>query len=440
MNSSSQTLMLHRLEHSLSLEAITRLARNSGGFQRVRKITPQAFLQACCLMTLSNLCSLTTWAITLGGLMQTTLTKQALAKRLNTACVQFLRQSLFAALASTSQLQPQIARGTFRSFRRVLLQDSTTLALPARLAAIFPGSGNQHHRQTAALKIQTTYDALHEQFVHFALTRFTRNDQAASGDILEIVRPGDLVLRDLGYFVLDIFAKLKAFEVVFLSRYRHGTALYRPDGTLIDLLAVLRQQGALDTTVLIGTRHRLPVRLVAIPVPTEVANARRRALRHNRNRSVHPSAEHLALLDWELFITTVSPETWTANMVGAVYGVRWRIEIIFKAWKQHLHLPHFPNASQTQIEVLILAKLLWISLFQVYIFRSWALAVAQQTPRVLSLLKVTQFLTNHFWLILVTLRRPDGIQQLEAQIVTHCTYDRRTRLNYEEMFATLFLS
>lgn len=438
MNSSSQTLMLHRLEHSFSLEAITTLAIRSGFFQRVRKITPQAFLHACCLMTLSNICSLTTWAITLGGLTQTTLTKQALAKRLNTTCVRFLRQSLFAALASTSQLQTQIALGTFRSFRRVLLQDSTALALPARLAAIFPGSGNQHHRQTAALKIQTTYDALHEQFVHFALTQFTRNDQAASGDILEIVRPGDLVLRDLGYFALDIFAKLTAFEVFFLSRYRHGTALYRPDGTPIDLLAVLRQQGTLDTPVLVGTRHRLPVRLVAIPVPAQVANARRRALRHNRNRSVRPSAEHLALLDWELFLTTVPPETWTANMVGAVYGVRWRIEIIFKTWKQHLHLPHFTNASQTQIEVVILAKLLCISLFHVYIFRSWAQAIAQQTHRVLSLLKVTQFLTNHFWLILVTLRRPDGIQQLEAQIMTHCTYDRRTRLNYEEMFTSLF--
>jgi len=129
---------------------------------------------------------------------------------------------------------------------------------------------------------------------------------------------------------------------------------------------------------------------------------------------------------------------WTAKTVGAVYGIRWRIEIIFKAWKQHVHLPHFPNASQTQIEVLILAKLLWVTLFQVYIFRSWAQAIAQQTDRVLSLLKVTQFLTCHFWLILVTLSRPDGIQQLEAQIVTHCTYGRRTRLNYHEMFATLF--
>lgn len=438
MKSSSQTLMLHRIEHGLSFETITTLARKSGFLKRVRKVTPQAFLQACCLIALSNICSLTTWAITLGGLIQATITKQAMAKRLNTACVRFLRQSLFAALASTSQLQTQIELGTFRSFRRVLLQDSTTLALPARLAAVFPGSGNQHHRQTAALKIQTTYDALHEQFVHFALTRFTRNDQAASGDILDIARPGDLVLRDLGYFVLGVFAQLNARGVWFLSRYRYGTHVYRPDGTPRDLIKALRQHGSLDETVLLGQRERLPVRLVAIPIPNEVAQARRRALLHNRNGSVNPSADHLALLNWEMFITTVPPETWTANMVGAVYGVRWRIEIIFKTWKQHIHLPHFTNASSIHIEILLLAKLLCISLFQVYIFRSWALAVAQQTPRVLSLLKVTQFLTSHFWLMLVTLSRPDGIQQLEAQIMTHCTYDRRTRLNYHEMFTSLF--
>lgn len=438
MNSSQQALMRHRLEHGLSLEAITTLARNSGFLKRVRKVTPQAFLQTCCLMTLTTICSLTTWAITLGGLTQTTLTKQALAKRLNTACVRFLRQRLFAALTSTAQLQAQIALGTCQPFRRVLLQDSTALALPARLAAVFPGSGNQHHGQSACLKIQATYEALHEQFLQCALTPFTRNDQTAAGDILTVVRPGDLVLRDLGYFVLEIFAKLKALEVFFLSRYRHGTTLYRLDGTPLDLWATLRQHGALDTNVLLGKREHLPVRLVAIPVPPDVAKARRRALKHNRNGSIHPSAEPLALLDWEIFITTVPSEVWAAHTVGAVSGVRWRIEIIFKTWKQHIHLPHFTNASATQIEILLLAKLLCISVFQVYIFRAWALAVAQQAHRVLSVLKVTQFLTNHFWLILLTLNRPDGVQQLEAQIMTHCTYDRRTRRNYHEMFTSLF--
>jgi hypothetical protein len=437
MNSHQQSLMLHKVDHALTSESIMTLARKSGFLKRTRKITAQAMIHACCLLTAYPVCSLTTWAILLGGLLQTTLSKQAVAKRLNAACVRFVRQSLFAALKTTSQLQPHIDSGVFQAFRRVLLQDSTSLRLPARLATIFPGSGNQHQAKTATLKIQTIYDALSENFVHFLLTPFTRNDQAASRDILALVQAGDLLLRDLGYFVLEVFATLNARGVYFLSRYHHGTRLFRPDGRPIDLLKTLRQHGTLDLDVLLGCRARVPVRLVAIPVPLDVAKARRRKQKHNRNRSVNPSAEHLALLGWEIFITNVPPDIWTTKTVSAVYGVRWRIEIIFKAWKQHFHLPRFTNASQPQIEVLIYAKLLFITLFQVYVFRAWSLAITQQTGLTLSLLKIAQFLTHHLWLVVLMLTRPDGVQQLEAHILKHCTYDRRRRLNYDEMLAVL---
>lgn len=437
MNSHHQALMLHHVDQNLTSETITVLARKSGFMKRARKITGQAMIQACCLLIASPVCSLTTWAILLGGLIQTTVTKQAVAKRLNSACVRFLRQSLFAALKTSSQLQPHIEAGVFQAFRRVLLQDSTSLALPLRLAAIFPGSGNQHQARTATLKIQVIYDALSENFLHFLLTPFTRNDQSASRDIFSVVQAGDLILRDLGYFVLEVFATLIERGVFFLSRYQHGTRLFRPDGTPLDLLKTLRQQGSLDLPVLLGCRAQVPVRLVAIPLPLEVAKARRRKLKQNRNRSINPSAEHLALLGWEIFLTNVPPDIWTTKTVSAVYGVRWRIEIVFKAWKQHFHLPHFPNSSQRQVEVLIYAKLLFITIFQVSVFRSWSVAITQQTGLTLSLLKVAQFLTHHLWLIILMLTRPDGVQHLEAQILKHCTYDRRTRLNYADMLAVL---
>jgi hypothetical protein len=377
------------------------------------------------------------WAMVVGSVIHDTLSKQALAKRFTPACVRFLRQSLFAALKQTARLQPQVDAGTFQTFRRVLLHDSTALALPRRLAAIFPGSGNQHQTTTATLKIQTVYDAVGESFVQYRLTPFTRNDQTASRDLLPLVQPGDLILRDLGYFVLDVFASIAQRGAFFLSRYQHGTCLTRPDGRPVDLLGMLRQHQTLDIDLCIGRQAQLPVRLVALPVPPAVAKARRRKLRHNRNRKVNPSSEHLALLDWEIFITNVTPTVWTTATVGAVYGIRWRIEIIFKAWKQHFALPQFTEGGRCQIEALIYAKLLFITLFQVYIFRSWNRAVLQRTGRPLSLLKVAQFVAHHLWLILWLLSLPQGNALLEAQIITHCTYERRKRLNYHDMFAAL---
>lgn len=437
MTSQQHTLTRFNLEFALQSESIASLARRTGFLKRTRKITAQAFLHACCLIALAPRVSLSTWAVILGGLIHDTLTKQAVAKRFTSAGVRFLRQSLFATLKTSAHLQSHIEAGTFHAFHRLVIQDSTSLRLPRRLAAIFPGSGNQHHAKTATLKIQTVYEALNEHFLHFHLTPFTRNDQTASRDILAVIQAGDLLLRDLGYFVLDVFATIAQRRAFFLSRYQHGTCLTREDGQPFDLLKALRRHGTLDLDLRIGRQAQLPVRLVAIPVPKPVADARRRKLRHNRNRKVNPSAEHLALLDWEIFITNVPPAIWTAATVGAVYGIRWRIEIIFKTWKQHFALPEFTDGSQEQIEILIYAKLLFITLFQVSIFRSWALAVKHRTGRALSLLKVAKFITHHWWLILWLLTQPEGVHLLESQIIAHCTYERRKRLNYDEMLAVL---
>lgn len=434
---SQHSIMLHRIEDSLSQETIETLARKSGFLKRTRKLTAHVFLHACCLMAISPNGSLRNWAIVIGGLIRDTISKQAIAKRLQHSAIRFLRQTLFAAVKTTSRLQPLIDSGAFQHFQRVLLEDSTSFRLPKRLASIFPGSGNQHQTTTATLKIQTTYDALSERFVHFFLTPFTRTDQAAAADILSLARSGDLILRDLGYFVLQVFALLNSRGIFFLSRYKHSTALFESDGRPLNLLKTLRQTGSLDQQVLLGSKLKIPVRLIAVRVPLRVARARRRKLKQDRNRHVNPSAEHLALLEWEIFITNVPPSIWTTKTVIAVYGVRWRLEIVFKTWKQHFHLTQVTNVSHTQLEVLIYARLLFITLFQVYVFRSWSLAVKQQTGKTLSLLKVTQFISQHIGLILFTLTQPDGVQQLEAQILKHCTYDRRTRLNYEDMLAVL---
>ena len=45
-------------------------------------------------------------------------------------------------------------RELLQHFGRILLQDSTALALHPALAKYFPGCGNQHQRSLASLKIQ----------------------------------------------------------------------------------------------------------------------------------------------------------------------------------------------------------------------------------------------------------------------------------------------
>ena len=70
-------------------------------------------------------------------------------------------------------------------------------------------------------------------------------------------------------------------------------------GEEIDLNAILRRREKVDMRVLAGGKARLPARLVAIKLKKEVANARRRKARGNRDRRTNPGKRALELLGWE---------------------------------------------------------------------------------------------------------------------------------------------
>jgi hypothetical protein len=404
---------------ALDLDA---LARRTGLVRRrPRKIHPLGFLQTCCLLATQRNVSLAGWACLCGMLTTSTLSKQAVAKRCSAGAVDFLRQVLQTVLAGLWRPPTSVPKA-LRSFRRVLIQDSTTLALAPKLAARFPGSRNQWQQGMASLKIQTVYDLLSETFVHFALTPFTTNDQKAAPMILELAHPGDLIIRDLGYAVLKVFQCAQAQGLYFLSRLRYGTTLLgSPTGPPLALLPLLRAQGRCDLPVWLGLREQVPVRLVAVPVPDAVAAERRRKARANRDRRLRPSPEYLELLGWEIFITNVRAEVWRAATVAAVYGVRWRIEIWFKAWKSHFRLGDLTAGSAEQIQLLIYGRLIWISLFQTCLLRPLAQSGG------LSLLKLAAWWQDYSLVWICNGQSRIQWHHLLNQIRYHCRYDRRRK-------------
>ena len=404
------------------------------GFQRrePRKITPALLLRSLGVLAFGARCSLETLASIIGLLGGQTVSKQAVAKRLSGSCVDFVRDALFATLGSVVGFARSRKSGVFESFGRVLIQDSTALQLSPRLAAAFPGSRNQSGKTHAIAKIQAVYDLLAERFVTFALTAFTRNDQAASPDILEVARPGDLVLRDLGYFVLSVFAGLHQRGIYFLTRLRYKVGLFDEEGRPFDLLKQLRRHGRLDVALRLGKRAKLPVRVVAVPLPRAVANARRRKARENRDKRCRPTQEHLQLLGWEIFVTNVPSQIWPPEVVGQVYGLRWRIETIFKAWKSNFHLADLPAGSAHQVQAVLYARLLSITVCHTF-FGPLAEYFEHAYGRSLSLLRLTKFLLECHGQIALLTQTARGLDLLEQLIAKHCCYaKRRDRLNYME--------
>ena len=347
--------------------------------------------------------------------------KQALQKRLQPSVARLFIAILGRCLQPA--LKEAITGGIFATFNRVLLHDSSTIALPERYAKDFPGSANQC-KSCSLLKIQVVCDLLKARVEHLSISGFTRNDQRAAPDILALLQPGDLVIRDLGYFVLSVFSDIIQRKAFFLSRYRHETLVMDPlTHRPISLGKVLKQKGFIDAQVLLGAKANVPVRLVAVAVPPAVANQRRRKLRQNRDQALNPSQEHFFLLGWNIFITNVDPQVWSASQIPAIYRLRWRIETIFKAWKSCLSLSRLSDQCLSMICLSVITKLI----FCAFVYRTCHHIETTVNPhcRHASLIRVASILSS-MSICLEAAFVNLSPQQLLAQLIDkHAFYETR---------------
>jgi hypothetical protein len=290
------------------------------------------------------------------------------------------------------------------------------------------------------LRIQAVLDLVSQRFVHFGLSHFRRNDQAAACDVLAVVQKGDLVLRDLGYFVLDSLAKMAEAGAFFLSRLRVSTGIWDATGREpLDLLKLLRRQGRVDLRVRLGAQ-KVPVRLVAVKLPVEVAAERRRRARAGQKHDgrYQVQARTLALLDWAIFVTNVPASVWPAQTVVAVYGLRWRIETIFKAWKSHFRLAEVPKGSPAQLEAMIYGRLIFLTLWAQVCGANWLPLQATSGPSSSrSLLKAAALLGDFFLVLYLEARNVQITAAWLKQLLYHARYERRRRVPFTHLFKIL---
>lgn len=351
---SENARQIHQALAHIDTEAI---GRRVGIIKRsVRKLSVQQLLLALVALSPDQWLTYERVAAVVRLILHGAYSRQALWKRLANAMDRFLI-SIVAALFNHTSPRP-----LWNGFRRVWVQDSTSISIPDRYTDQFPGTANQR-KSSATLKIQLVMDLVHADIAQLSLSGFTRNDQTASGDILTLVKAGDLVLRDLGYSNLSVFRKLIGRKAFVLSRYYHRMAIFDPETKRqLNLVDLLRQSGQVDQTVLLGVQEQLPMRLVARPVPECVANARRRRARTNRDRRYCPSQAYLTALGWSIFITNIGPDKCNAEQIEAMYRLRWRIEVVFKAWKSHLRVQDLNVATEAMLRVSIAAKLIFCAI------------------------------------------------------------------------------
>jgi hypothetical protein len=414
------------------------LAKETGFCCRTpRKITPGHFVQALVGLASHAAFSLTLLAVHLGLLQGSTVSKQSVWERLGPKACAFLKLVVAQALGRRAYKWAALSVEAFQFFNRVLIEDSTSFSVPEDLKDHFPGASNNRGEQKATAKVQAIFELLSRRFIFFGLSGFTRNDQAASPDVLQILRPKDLVLRDLGYYVVATLKKIADAKAFFLSRLRLDAALCDLRGKdLPSLLDLVRGHQVVDRWVRLGRAEKLPVRLVAVRLSDEVAAERRRKAKNNRDRRCHPSKEHLELLGWAIFVTNVPKNVWSARQVARVYRVRWIIEIVFKTCKSYVRLDkvHWQMA-QAELEALIYARLILAAILaEAY---SICGIIEEENRPPVSLLKLAKLLQGGMTSLMLSLTKGKYEELLATQLDYHSRYDRRRRANMISHLFTL---
>lgn len=264
------------------------------------------------------------------------LSPQALQQRLGPEAQAFLRALLAEALRNALKAQRQ-RLGLLDRFTAVLVEDTTTVTLPAALADEFPGcgGGSGAGEGAAALKVRIRWDLCTGELLALTVHAGRTSDQTLAAAADEMPE-GAVHLADLGFFNTERWRTLPPRRF-WISRVPARTRVYWR-GTWHALSALLaRAPGALfDEAVQLVQQAGLPCRLVARRCPAEVANRRRQKLhaytRDKKGRA--PSTAQLLLCDWLVFATNVPAEVLSAKEVWVVYRCRWQIELLFKRAKQ----------------------------------------------------------------------------------------------------------
>lgn len=376
----------------------------------------------CCV---GNSFSLMNWSFRLGKRINGTVSKQAVSERINQRFLRLLQEAICRSLNTPLE---RSGRKILRRFGNVYVQDSSCVGLPDTLKDIFHGNFSNGKIKSVA-KLQVVFNLAKGVFSGFSLSAYSRNDQAASWDIMPILKKGDLVVRDMGYFVMGALIKIKEKKAEFITRLKTGVALFDPaTAQPLNLPALLRGRTFLKKQVLIGTKEKIPVVLMAIKTTNAISCARRKRLRQDRDRRKKITWEKLMLSGWDIFVCSM--DDLSGEEIKEIYRLRWQIEIIFKSWKTHLRIEK--NTSRHLKKPYLFSAMIYLTLLMVTLIIMPIYRILTKIRDNISLLKLTQLLTQ-----ILPLENWELKPKMIQILIYHSSYDKRRRPNANQKLKLL---
>ncbi|MGD9200404.1 MAG: IS4 family transposase [Chitinispirillia bacterium] len=354
--------------------------------------------------------------------------RQAFFYRTKEEAVEFFQSILAAVMKLKVQPHPINKACLAAGYKRILVQDSTIVRLPNKLFDFFSGVKNAHTSVCNA-RIQGVYDLISGTFISFSIDPYSVNDQKVSHCI--DAQKGDLVLRDRGYYVIQKIQEILDKGADVISRYKHLSQFYDLETKEpIHLLTMLKNELTIDRWVLTGEKKDIKVRILATPTTEEIANLRRmKAKKENKTKKYSPELGEL--MGWNIFITSIKNMKLTIQNIAMLYSLRWRIECIFKTWKSNFKFARIHNVSKEQLKVLLRARMIMITILYVKFYNQ---TIGNIKTTEISLMKFIRFVLRNLKSFVSLFNEGFENKKLWYQVKRYCTYDKRKRKNYEQIF------
>jgi hypothetical protein len=288
------------------------------------------------------------------------ISRQAVWKRMDLSTIPFLLDAVGTALKQRWSEEALIATDVFG---RVIIEDSSQVKLAKANHVDFPGHGNDGGK-TAGCKFDVAFDLLTGEPVTSVLHLATEQDREIGKDLVDLIREKDLVLRDMGYFSRDEFARIENRKAYWLSRVPINVKIHDSNGIKLETILKKTKHHKLEMELILGDSGH-SARLIAERAAPEVAQKRRRERRELAHRlGKEPSKDMLIRDGWYLLVTNVKEDLMTASKLFKLYAIRWQIEITFRAWKQSGKLVSAlaRKSNQVHLQALMLASLLLLIL------------------------------------------------------------------------------
>ena len=417
-------------------EMLNQLAKTTGFIKRTGgEITAFSFMYIVSFGFLGNGAIALTYLV--AGLRKhfnVIVTPQALSKRINS---DFSVKFLQAILKKLLEIQLKIRlknsfTETFSMFNGIYLQDSTQITLNETLSEDFKGSGGGASK--SAMKLDFICDITSFLVHGIKITSAVINDQTHAKEILKYLKKGGLVIRDLGYFTINVLKSIEDKSAYYISRLSISTHIYlnQKDETPLDIPAFLKNlqdqgKSLSNITIYVGKTERLKSRLVAEKVPAHVSKQRIDRFKKDRKKSASPYYVNWSC--FSIFITNIPEEMFSGKMILALYKIRWQIELIIKNFKSNLEIDILKGSKKNRIESLIYGRLITTTVM--FIIQNYAASIA--VDKEISGDKVVKFLKSDNQLREAIIHNDMSmlLMVLEHDLILICKQKRKRQTTYE---------